>query len=402
MNFIALDAFPLAEARQRSPHAKITASIPRVNEEIYRALLFAERADWQVTTYSGRPLQVLEDEASAFQSGRFVKKQLPELPLLPTANRFSTLPLNQFLRDRIYPKILGDRYQLAFYTHHNLTPWGLAPCAKKEIWTALDFYPFKQNPREMRHYLKRLIKGRGQLAALCISEDTARDAREFLELPEERIRVAHLGVDHATFKPLGDSDGELLAPLAVPHSEPFALYVGAWFGRKNLRSLLRALVELREQSQIGMPLVVAGSRGRPFSAEETAEVVNLMKHSRIRVAYLPGLSDEQLAALYRQAKMLVHPSKFEGFGLTILEAMACGCPVICGSGGALAEVAADCSLHLKDVESIEEIAAGIKRVLENEAVANALRLKGISHAAKFTWERFHAKTVQLVEECLDD
>ncbi len=199
---------------------------------------------------------------------------------------------------------------------------------------------------------------------IAVSERTRGDLVELYGLPEGRVAVAHHGVDPA-FTPGGAPDS-------------YVLFVGTIQERKNP---LAAAVAAREA---GFKLVVAGpSRDRPLAAE-------LERHG----ADLRGYLDKPaLAELYRRAACLVLPSRYEGFGLPVLEAMACGTPVVAAPEPALREVAGDAALYAEP----DDLADAIRRaVAERERLARA----GLERVKAFSWRETARRTVAVYREAL--
>jgi glycosyltransferase involved in cell wall biosynthesis len=192
----------------------------------------------------------------------------------------------------------------------------------------------------------------------AISHYTANDAERFLRIPRERLCVARPGVDHR-FRPNGER-----ADLGVP----YVLSVSTLEPRKNLETLLRA-VELLGGA---VHLAVAGSRGWG----------NTPALDRPWVRRLGYVSDDELGALYRGAAAFAFPSRFEGFGMPVLEAMASGVPVVASSHPSLDEACGDAALRA-DPDDPAALAASIE-----QAIAERERLveRGIRHARLFRWE----------------
>jgi glycosyltransferase involved in cell wall biosynthesis len=186
---------------------------------------------------------------------------------------------------------------------------------------------------------------------------TAADAARTLGLPEERIHVARPGVDRR-FRP----DGER-AELGVP----YVLSVSTLEPRKNLGTLLEAHALLGGEPQ----LAVAGGAGWGEQPEL----------ARPGVRPLGFVADAELPALYRGASVFVYPSRFEGFGMPIVEAMACGTPVVASSHPSLDEACGDAAVRA-DPDDPAAIAEGIRRALAERA---SLRERGLAHARRFTW-----------------
>jgi glycosyltransferase involved in cell wall biosynthesis len=189
---------------------------------------------------------------------------------------------------------------------------------------------------------------------------TADDTVETLGFPRDRIVVAHPGIG-AEFTPEGDH---------ADRSRPYLLTVATLEPRKNLGTLVDAFVLLAET---GLELAVAGGTG-------WGEQPQL---DRPGIARLGRVSDEELARLYRGAAAVVYPSRFEGFGMPITEAMASGAPVVASSHPSLDEACGDVAVRA-DPESAEDIAEAIRDVLGRR---DELRAKGLAHAARFSWQQ---------------
>jgi alpha-1,3-rhamnosyl/mannosyltransferase len=196
---------------------------------------------------------------------------------------------------------------------------------------------------------------------IAVSEFTRGEVVELLGVPEERIRV----IPNAVGEPFGP-DG--------PASEgAYVLAVGTLEPRKNL-----ALVQQAARA-LAVELRVVGARGWGGVAVD---------------GWLGRVSDDELATLYRGARCLVYPSLYEGFGIPVLEAMACGTPVVTGAGGATEEVAGGAAV-LVDARDPAAIASGIE---EADARRDELRQRGLERAAHFTWDRVVAETRAVYEE----
>jgi glycosyltransferase involved in cell wall biosynthesis len=183
---------------------------------------------------------------------------------------------------------------------------------------------------------------------LAVSDFTKREAVELLGVPEERVKVIGNAVD-AVFVPDGPAaEGEYV--LAVGTLEP----------RKNLRRVAEAA------QRAGVELRVVGARG--WGGVDSP-------------GWVGEVSDEELAALYRGARCLVFPALYEGFGLPVLEAMACGTPVVTSAGGATEEVAGGAAI-LVDALDVDAIAAGIE---EASARRDELRTLGLARARHYSW-----------------
>jgi glycosyltransferase involved in cell wall biosynthesis len=224
------------------------------------------------------------------------------------------------------------------------------------------------------------------------SQATRDDIVKHLQIPAGKITVVHLGVD-ATFKPMHDQ--RELQRVRQHYSLPgrFVLFIGNIQPRKNLERLLRAYARI-EGGRIPHHLVLAGGIGWK-NAGLKALIEELGISERV---HFPGyIAAEDLPTLYNCADLFLFPSLYEGFGLPVLEAMACGVPVVATNTSSLPEVAGDAAL-LVDPFSVEAITQAMLLVLENETVRAACIRKGLQQAAKFTWEDCAAKTLAVLAE----
>lgn len=241
-----------------------------------------------------------------------------------------------------------------------------------------------------RGQLRRSV--RRSAAVICISETTARDLGAFLPGCRDRLRAVPLGVD-ADFGAIPDRAVEEERRLLGVET-PYFLGVGNLTVRKNIPILLEAVKEVRRRHPVRLVLAGAldyGARG----------ILGLLDEAeREGVArYLGCVGSGSLAALYRGALALVYPSQYEGFGLPVLEAMSCGCPVVASSGGSLPEVVGDAGL-LVEPGSAETLAAVLGRLLEEDGLRQALARKGRMRAAGFSWRRTAEETIQVYQEVL--
>lgn len=225
---------------------------------------------------------------------------------------------------------------------------------------------------------------------LAISEATRRDAIEHLGIEPGRIAVIGGAVDER-FRPLakGGTPGDV-SRFGI--QRPFVLYTGNADYRKNLSGMVRAYARMPEALRRTHQLVVnqTGDR-REFWHE--AKALGLRDDDIVVTGHV---DDAELVALYQQCKIFVFPSLYEGFGLPVLEAMACGAPVIAADNSSIPEVVGRADV-LFDAKDPEAIAVTLSRVLSDEGLQQELRTFGIARAAEFSWDATGMKAWQAIE-----
>lgn len=217
-------------------------------------------------------------------------------------------------------------------------------------------------------------------AVLTVSEFSRRRIVDWAGVEAEKVVNVSNGVAR-TFQPG--------PPQACREQDGYLLCVGNRKGHKNERRVVEAF------ARAGLP---ASVRLR-FTGEASAELLELAQRGGVggRVEFTGRVEERLMPALYREARALVFPSLYEGFGLPVLESMACGTPVITSTTTALPEVAGEAAL-LVDPESVEAIAAAICRLMQDEALGARLRERGLARAAQFTWERTAGLVWQVLEQ----
>jgi glycosyltransferase involved in cell wall biosynthesis len=228
---------------------------------------------------------------------------------------------------------------------------------------------------------------------ITVSEFSAGEIHALYGLPSERIAVIHNGVSD-DFHPIRDDAAmkELRGRLGLP-AGGFILFVGGADPRKNHRAFLRAAARRLDRLGNRMLVLVGDPVHRFGNYAETAKALGL-EH---RVVCAGRLAIEEMRLLYSHADLFVFPSLYEGFGMPVLEAMACGAPVIASNTTALPEVAGDAAV-LVDPEEPDELADAMVRVIEDERLREDLRAKGFGRAKQFTWECAARRTVALYRE----
>jgi glycosyltransferase involved in cell wall biosynthesis len=284
--------------------------------------------------------------------------------------------------------LLRDRIDLLHATYAP-PPITLRPL----VFTHQDDSPFEHPEYFDRVVLARLrpLLRAGLAKAnhvICPSEFTRRATLERFGMPLDRITVIHNGVNDR-FRPIDKASGQSLLSKAYGIEPPYFLYVGKLQRSKNITRLLEAYARVQQLLPDGPRLVLAGKR--TTAADDLDLTIARLKLGG-RVHELGHVCDEDLPSLYSCARAMVSPSFYEGFGLTVLEAMACGTPVIVSKVASLPEVAGENAL-LVDPFSVDAIAEAMLEVATDDALAERLAALGRKRSLQFSWPECARRTL---------
>ena len=252
-------------------------------------------------------------------------------------------------------------------------------------------------PPLKRAYLARLCAASVRQAhtVIAVSRQTADDVAHYFGVPPGRIRVVHNGVAPEFVPGEPRAQEQFRAAKGLPAR--YLLYLGTLEPRKNLEMLVRAFCRWRAlapESAAGVKLVLAGGKGWYYDTIFD-EVSSLGLAGAV---IFPGfIAPTELPDWYRGAEAFVYPSMFEGFGLPVLEAMACGTPVICSQAPSLREVAGTAALTVPAADE-SAWANAIHLLCDQPALAARLRACGLEQAAKFSWHKSAQETIQVYNE----
>ncbi len=224
----------------------------------------------------------------------------------------------------------------------------------------------------------------------AVSENTRYDALRLLRLPEERVRVVLHGVPEG-FQPQDEQAGcALRRKYSLDH--PYIFYAGSFHPRKNLEGALAAFEKIYEH--IEHDFVIAGI---PVWNERRFQARLESSPAARRIRVLGLVPRHELPVLYSQADLFVFPSLYEGFGFPVLEAMACGCPVLASSSSSIPEVAGDAAWLVPpgDEHALRE---AMLRLLSDAELRSSLRQQGFEQARRFSWAKTARGILDLLEE----
>jgi glycosyltransferase involved in cell wall biosynthesis len=241
----------------------------------------------------------------------------------------------------------------------------------------------------LRRYLERVVP-RSVARADLVLADSAHTRSDIV--PPDRVHVLYSGVTPG-FRPGPElGEGERLRARYGLGDGRYVLSVGTLQPRKNYVRLIRAFAKLKPDVEPETQLVIAGGRGWLYQ-----DIFAEAKRHGDRVRILGFVDEADLPALYRNAALFAFPSLYEGFGLPVLEAMACGVPVVCSNGSSLPEVAGNAAL-LVDPLDVDGLAEAMARVLKDPGLRWQMVARGAAQAARFTWARAARQLVGVFED----
>jgi glycosyltransferase involved in cell wall biosynthesis len=218
---------------------------------------------------------------------------------------------------------------------------------------------------------------------VAVSESTARDLQRVLNSPRSKIEVIHHGVGSA-FKPKDPEKAAQYVSGQYGVSKHYALAVGTVQPRKNLVTLVESIKMLRDGAERSFQLLVVGARGwKNTKLDETIRRLGLTGEN---VRFLGFVPEEDMPMLYSGSCVFVFPSLYEGFGIPLLEAMACGVPVVASNTSSIPEVVGDAALLVPPTQP-EAFAEAISRVMSDTDLRRTMIEKGLTRAACFGWDK---------------
>jgi glycosyltransferase involved in cell wall biosynthesis len=235
--------------------------------------------------------------------------------------------------------------------------------------------------------------------AVCIiadSEFTKQQIVEHLAIPPSKIVVIYLGVSNH-FRPHDRGQAFLRVSSLLGLDQPYILFVGNLKPHKNAKTLLRAFAQICAHRDFDRQLLILGGDGK-WKADLVNECVRLGIDAH--TVFAPHVPHDDLPWVYGAAEILVLPSLIEGFGFPVLEAMACGTPVVCSRAASLPEVAGDAAEYFEP-SNVDDLAGAIERVLGSPARQDALRQKGLERAKQFSWEECARRHLEVYRKALE-
>lgn len=249
-----------------------------------------------------------------------------------------------------------------------------------------EFYP----PDILWRLNKGIVRGlKSSGLNLCVSENVRDLTAEKFKLPAERQVVVYNGVG-ANFRPVALDHARKVLREKYNLRDQFALFVGQIKARKNVNRILEAFGQFHREVDPNVKLVFAGRRS--WTSEDFDETVARLGLSD-SVVEIGHVGHHDLPVFYSAAEMFLFPSLWEGFGIPVIESMACGTPVVTSNISSLPEVAGDAAV-LVDPHRAEDIAAGMHRIFTDHTFRQNLIARGLERAKQFTWRRTAEQTLE--------
>jgi glycosyltransferase involved in cell wall biosynthesis len=340
----------------------------------------------------GRYVQMLH--TGVREAGVDAVRVAPTLPPLPSISyrllRLLGRDLQAFLRN--YP--LWSTYPKADIYH--LTSQALALLLLfrrpkgKVVVTIHDIFPYMlrndpqlRSPYATDHVFPRLAMAGLKRAdhLIAVSHYAKQCVVEHLGIAPEKIAVVYNGIDHERFRPLPVLPA-IRESYGLPQGRRYLIYVGSEDPRKNLVTLVRALAQLRRE----LPDVELIKVGRSHFDRERQRLTELVTQLGVRtfIHFLEDVPEDDLPLLYNLADLCVMPSLYEGFGFPVLEAMACGTPVVYANAGSLPEIAGNAGVQVSPCD-VDTLASTLVALLKSRDNQWLLRHTGQDQAGRFTW-----------------
>lgn len=275
-------------------------------------------------------------------------------------------------------------------------PGGVASVTLYDLIPLVYPATFVGDAQHRRWYHRKLSQLKRFDVCLCISQATRRDAEALLDLPPERLAVIYAGLSSRFSPAVLRCEERLAAHARLGISGPFVLYTGNGDARKNLHGAISAFAAVPAAVRSGVQLVL-NQVGDERSLRQFAARAGLAARDLVITGHV---SDDDLLALYRTCEVFFFPSLYEGFGLPVLEAMACGACVIAGNNSSLPEIVGRADA-LFDAANVEDSARVLAHVLADTAFRKDLAHDGPRRAAAFTWERTAQLTEQAWQEAIE-
>ena len=227
---------------------------------------------------------------------------------------------------------------------------------------------------------------------ITISESAKKDIVDHLKVPKEKIKIIYPGIDFEKYS--REIEKNKLRKIRKKYKLPkkYILYLGTIEPRKNIVRIINSFLEYRNLTKSDIKLVIAGGKGWKYE-----KIMKLVEQNKENIVLTGYIEEEDKISLYKMAEIFVFPSLYEGFGMPVLEAMACGVPVITSNVSSLPEVAGKAAILVNPLK-VEEMTDAYSKILSNEEFRKKMIEEGIEQSKKFQWKESARKLEKIYEE----
>ena len=290
--------------------------------------------------------------------------------------------------------VIWEQIDLPIYLKGQLlfSPANIGPCYyRNQVVTFHDASVFAVPEAYSPIFRTKYIFGFRQLAnrarhIITDSKFSQHELAKYLQLPPQRFQVIYLGADHLNYV---QADHDFIQKYKL-HEKPYIFMIASVSQHKNYARVIEAIKLIQSDIQF---VLAGGNYQHIFNNVDLNSLPN-------NVLWLGCITDSELKSLYENALGFIFPSIYEGFGIPPLEAMQCGCPVLCAAAASLPEVVGEAALYF-DPFIIDKIAETIEQFLAEPELQETLRMKGYQHSSEFPWSNTARNTLEILFGCLE-
>jgi glycosyltransferase involved in cell wall biosynthesis len=342
-----------------------------------------------------------EHDYTVFVNGQDVVERLsarhPQITYVPVPWPESRPASRVAWEQLILPSVLRQRHIDVLHSPANVLP-ELLPrhCAGVVTLHDVAFLRFPHvltRAKRLYHRTFTIRSLRRAIMIITVSESTKQDAMELVGIPADRLRTVYACIDERFSSVIEEKEKDALRQKRGL-TQGFLLYLGTLEPRKNLLTLIEAYAQLRKEHAIQEKLVIAGGRGWLYGSI-LAKVQEVGLESEV---IFPGfVADEEQPVWYHAASAFVYPSLYEGFGLPVAEALACGTPVVTSNISSLPEAGASIALSV-DPRNVDALAQALYKALTDQTIRQRCRALASSVAQRFSAQAMVERTVRVYEQ----
>lgn len=312
---------------------------------------------------------------------------------------FPSKVLNVFSRRLFVPPIdlmTTSKPDLFVFTNFIRPPLPLGSKSISFIYDLSFIYHGEHSDKKNRQIMTREApkSARKSDAVVTISENSKNEIIKYCKIDPAKVHIVHPALDHKEYYPRTSVEQATVAKKFEIKGE-YILFTGTIEPRKNIIGVLNSYAELPQKIRDKYTLVLAGGKG--WNDQEIYKRLNELKPEKIIMTGY--VADEDMPALYSGASLFVFPTLYEGWGMPVVEAMACGAPVITSNNSSMPEAGGDAAIFV-DAQDTQNLTKQIERVLSDKKLAGDMVKKGIAHASKFSWEKSAKNLKKVIDQVL--